>query len=359
MAHAARHRLAGLSLAVARPADVANFSAPQVLANAHLQSILPSLSLRRPWVERRAARVLRHSRSLLLAAGDGTRLQGFYSPASSRYQASATLQGGRAPKLVVIVHGWEGSAQSLYVLSLAADLHAAGYDVLRLNLRDHGDTHHLNQGLFHSCRLAEVVEALRSVQQLFPSHQLYLTGFSLGGNFMLRAAAQASSARLRVAGVIAISPVLNPATTLDALEQGWWLYRQYFVLKWSRSLRRKQTLWPQDFSFDHLLRLGDLRRMTEELVLQYTGFATVSDYFAGYALVGERLAALEVPAIMVNALDDPIIPAQDLAHIARPKTLRVLTPRHGGHCGFFDLLEGPGWVSRLVLQELAVESSMT
>lgn len=339
-------------------AFVPHFTAPRVLSNTHLQSILPSLSLRRPWVERRAARLLRHSRSLLLSAGDGVRLLGLYSAAPGRESAAKMLDQSTA-KLVVILHGWEGSAQSLYVLSLAADLHAAGYDVLRLNLRDHGDTHHLNPELFHSCRLAEVVEALRSIQQLFPVHRLYLTGFSLGGNFMLRAAVQAPSANLRVAGVIGISPVLNPATTLDALEQGWWLYRQYFVLKWSRSLRRKQALWPQRFSFERLLRSGNLRRMTEDLVLQYTGFASVNDYFAGYALVGERLASLEVPALMVNALDDPIIPAQDLAHIARPASLRVLAPRQGGHCGFFDLVEGPGWVSRLVLQELADEPGMT
>ncbi len=329
-----------------------DFVAPGFLINAHLQSILPSLALRRPWVERRAARLLRHSRPLLLAAGDGVRLQGFYSPRSAArlQQDSSTAP---TPKLVVIVHGWEGSAESLYVLSLAADLHACGYDVLRRNLRDHGETHHLNQGLFHSCRLAEVVEALRSIQQLFPAHGLYLTGFSLGGNFMLRAAVQAPTAGLSVTKVIGISPVLDPATTLDALEQGWWLYRRYFVLKWSRSLRRKQNLWPHDFVFDGLLRSGDLRRMTEELVLEHTGFATVEEYFAGYALVGQRLAALSVPAVMVNALDDPIIPAVDLARIARPASLRVLAPRHGGHCGFFDFSAGPGWVSRLVLQELA------
>jgi predicted alpha/beta-fold hydrolase len=329
-----------------------DFIAPSALSNAHLQSILPSLSLRRPWVQRRAERLLRHSRALLLAAGDGVKPQGFYSPRTNRDARENGLMATQ-PKLVVIVHGWEGSAESLYVLSLAADLHAAGCDVLRLNLRDHGDTHHLNRDLFHSCRLAEVIEALRSIQQLFPAHRLYLTGFSLGGNFMLRAAVQAPAAGLSVARVIGISPVLDPATTLDALETGWSIYRRYFVLKWSRSLKRKQNLWPQDFAFDSLLRSGDLRRMTEELVLQHTGFATVDEYFAGYALVGQRLASLSVPAVMVNALDDPIIPAADLAHIARPPLLRVLAPRHGGHCGFFDFSAGPGWVSRLVLQELA------
>ena len=64
---------------------------------------------------------------------------------------------GREPaqRLAVLLHGWEGSAASLYILSLAQRLFDHGYEVLRLNLRDHGDTYHLNRELFHSCRLPE------------------------------------------------------------------------------------------------------------------------------------------------------------------------------------------------------------
>ena len=102
--------------------------------------------------------MLATSRELLLDCGDGVRLQAFHS----------TPIAGRSRTMAVLLHGWEGSAQSLYVLSLAQTLHAAGFDVVRLNLRDHGDTHHLNRELFHSCRLPEVVGAVRRLQWLFP-----------------------------------------------------------------------------------------------------------------------------------------------------------------------------------------------
>ena len=68
---------------------------------------------------------------------------------------------------MVLLHGWEGSADSLYVLSLAQLLFEQRFEVVRLNLRDHGDTHHLNRELFHSCRLPEVVGAVRALQQRF------------------------------------------------------------------------------------------------------------------------------------------------------------------------------------------------
>ncbi len=85
-----------------------------------------------------------------LDGGDGIRLQGLYS-----------RQPGDSKGLVVLLHGWEGSVNSNYVLANGARLFDAGFDVFRLNFRDHGDTHHLNHEIFHSCRLDEVVHALR------------------------------------------------------------------------------------------------------------------------------------------------------------------------------------------------------
>ena len=91
--------------------------------------------------------------------------------------------------------------------------------MLRLNFRDHGGTHALNRELFHSCRLPEVVGAVARVQALFPEHRLLLAGFSLGGNFCLRVGARARAAGIRIARIVAVCPVLDPATTLVALEQ--------------------------------------------------------------------------------------------------------------------------------------------
>lgn len=311
--------------------------------------MLPSLPLRRPFVEQRAGRLLAASRELLLDCGEGVRLQGFFTPASREARYTGTA---RRPMLATLLHGWEGSARSLYVLSLATALHEQGYDVVRLNLRDHGDTHHLNRELFHSCRLPEVVGAIRQLHWLFREHELVLAGFSLGGNFMVRVALEAPAAKLPIARVFGISPLLDPAHTLDRLEQGPALYRQYFLHKWSRSLRRKQELWPE-YDFESLLRAADLRQMTRELVVTQAGFPDLETYLRGYTLTGDRLATLEVPVTLVAALDDPITPASDIARLAQSAMLRVVTTDSGGHCGFFESLRGPGFIERLVLAELS------
>jgi uncharacterized protein len=319
------------------------FRPPPWLANRHVQTVLASSSLRQRWLRARLQPVLRARRELLLECGGGVRLQAFHS---------AGAASARAKRIAVLLHGWEGSAESLYVGSLAQQLYGRGFDVLCLNLRDHGATHHLNRELFHSCRLPEVVGALHAIQWRFDGCPLHLAGFSLGGNFMLRAAAEAAAHGLAIARVVAISPVLNPVATLDALERQPRIYHRYFVRKWTRSLGLKQRAWPADYDFGALTRTASLRQMTRELVERFTAFGTLEAYLNGYAILDGRLAALAAPATVITALDDPIIPARDLERLPRIPALRIILTRHGGHCGFLDRLDGWTWAERRTTDEL-------
>lgn len=323
-----------------------SFRPPRWLRNCHVQSIVPSLAIRRNWVTPRTQRVMSASHELLLDCGDGVRLQAFH--------ANPVLSGVRPlDKLVVMLHGWEGSSDSLYILSLAQQLYDRGFDIVRLNLRDHGNTHHLNRDLFHSCLLPEVVGAVKRVQAMHATKQMHLVGFSLGGNFMLRVAAEAGNAGLNIARAVAVSPVLDPSETLMALERGFFAYHRYFIRKWTTSLLLKQAAWPNHYDFSVLQRLPGLRSMTAEMVRRFTGYGTLDDYLNGYAITGSRLARLEVPATLITALDDPIIPASGLAKIARPTLLKLIVTRMGGHIGFMENFSAPTWAERRVLREIA------
>lgn len=323
----------------------AEFRPPAWLANRHLQSMLPSLPLRRSAVERRAAPVTAASRQLVLDCGDGVRLMAWHAepdPGRARNPRS----------LAVLLHGWEGSSDSLYLLSVAQLLHERGFAVVRLNLRDHGGSHALNKELFHSCRIAEVVGAIGRLQALYPASSLSLAGFSLGGNFCLRVGARAGAAGIRIARIVAVCPVLDPATTLAALEQGAALYRQYFLIKWRRSLRAKQAAWPGIYDFGELLAESSLTAMTERMVLKYTDYPDLATYLRGYALTGAALESLETPTHVITSRDDPIILAHDLDRLVRPPALRLTVTPHGGHCGFMDALTGPSWIDRRIVAEL-------
>jgi uncharacterized protein len=322
------------------------FRPPRWLRGRHFQTILPNWPSRRARVERRALPMLASSEELLLDCGDGVTLQSFHSSPARR---------GREPgrKLAVLLHGWEGSADSTYLLSLSQTFFAAGYEVVRLNLRDHGATHHLNRELFHSCRLSEVVGAVRTLATRFPGLPIALAGFSLGGNFMLRVAAHREARDLPLERVFAVSPVLDPAVTMETLERGFPVYHSYFVRKWSRSLAKKQLAWPDHYDFDELLRVKSLRFMTNELVLAHTEYPTMQEYLAGYAITGDRLTTLAAPATVLTSLDDPIIENKDLARLARSPHLEIITTAHGGHCGFIENLGDSSWVDSPVLTRLS------
>ena len=85
--------------------------------------------------------------------------------------------------------------------------------------------------------------------------------------------------------------------------------------------------------------------MTRLLVAHHTDFPNIEAYLNGYAITGERLATLAAPATILSALDDPIIPAADLARLARSPRLKLLTLPHGGHMGFMESPWAGSWIN--------------
>ena len=268
-----------------RPADE-DFRPSRWLRNPHLQSMLASTVMAaRP----RAARALRRCwRQQASCCSTAAR--------ACACSASCPRRRTAASAAVVLLHGWEGSAESLYVLSLAQRLFERRFEVVRLNLRDHGETHHLNRELFHSCRLPEVVGAVRALQQLSPGRA------AAAGRLLARrqlhaargraGARRASEPRRRDRGVAGA----RPGGHAGALQRGMPGYERYFVRKWLRSLRKKQAAWPDVYDFSDVARLRDLKRMTAELVRSHTEFRDAGRLPERLRHHRARLAHLEVPA---------------------------------------------------------------
>lgn len=318
------------------------FAPPAALRGPHVQSVLSSSPLRALQARRRLRQAPARHESVVLDLAGGIRLQGV-----------ASMPAGREPRaLVLLLHGWEGSADSNYMRLTAARLLQAGAAVFRLNFRDHGASHHLNEGLFHSNRIDEVVEAAQRVAQRWPQWPLSVAGYSLGGNFALRLGLRARSAGLPLQRVAAVCPVLDPARTMRQMEDGLPIYLRYFEHKWRRSLARKRALFPQAHGFaDEVLRLR-MRALTEWMVLRHTDFATIDDYFEGYSVAGGRLRALPVPADILMAADDPVIPVADFAAIAEYPAVDLELADHGGHCGFIECASLDGYAERWVAARL-------
>lgn len=318
-----------------------DFVPPRSLRSAHVQTIAASSWARRLLVERRARAFRDAAVPRILVCPDGTRLEALLS-----------LHGDDSQRpLVVGLHGWHGCADSLYMLSVGAALYGQGLDVARLHLRDHGGTHGLNPGLFHSCLLQEVVDAIGVLREQFPHKPMLLLGFSLGGNFALRVARAAEDAGLELQRTLAVCPVLDPAATMTALDGGWFVYRHYFMQKWRRSMLHKEMHFPERYDFSATRSIRALGPMTDWFVEHHTDFRDSEAYLDGYSITGDYLCDLQVSSRIISALDDPVIPAAGLRDLAPSANLDISVTRFGGHCGFIKDHRLGSWLDAVVLQD--------
>ena len=309
------------------------------LRHANVQSALASFKPRN-W-RKRGHRMARAARQHVLDCGEGVRLMGLHS---------AQPPGSPAKGLAVLIHGWEGSHDSVYLFSLACTLYDAGYNIFRLNLRDHGGTHALNEELFHSARIREVLGAVKAIGQLDPTRPQFVVGFSLGGNFALRVGLRGPEFGVQPELSIGICPSINPGATLKALDQGPRLFHNYFIKKWRRTLDAKAAAWPQRYDFSEVWAMTNFVDITACFVERYTEYGTLDKYLAAYTLTPELLATTKAPLAVIAAQDDPVVPFADFHGMADRPGLRFLAPKYGGHCGFVENFRLRNWAERRVLE---------
>ena len=309
-----------------------SFLPPPLLRNPHLQTVLCSSRIRALGPNP----MMQCAREMILTTGDGVRLLGHQS-----------LQSNRAARgRVILLHGWEGSADSVYIRRSGGYFFKRGYDVFRLNLRDHGRSHQLNEGLFYASATEEVFSAVRQAAGLQPELPTFLVGFSLGGNFALRIALRCGSEPIEnLKQIVCISPVLDPDDATDKIDSCGYILR-YFLKKWRRSLKKKQALFPHLYDFNKALEQASVRAVTEELLSSYSRFESAREYFDTYTLTGDALQAISVPTTLLTAEDDPIIGVEQFRRLRLNSRTCLAVQPYGGHNGFISGFAFTSWYEK-------------
>jgi predicted alpha/beta-fold hydrolase len=251
----------------------------------------------------------------------------------------------RAAPTLLLLHGLEGSTDSLYVLGTAQKAFGRGFNVVGMNMRNCGGTEHLAATLYHSGMTEDI---RRVILEELAGHEalsdIFLAGFSMSGNMVLRLAGDyGPDAPPALRGVAAVSPSIDLDSCAAALERrGNALYRWSFVKHLRNRVLRKGRLRPGAYDTRALRRVRTIREFDERFTAPHGGYRDASDYYArtsSRAVIGR----IRVPALIIHSLDDPLIPPEpffDEAIKANPDVLLVLT-RRGGHVGFLsDRAEG-------------------
>jgi predicted alpha/beta-fold hydrolase len=244
----------------------------------------------------------------------------------------------RANRLtLILVHGLEGSSNSRYIQGVSARAWAAGFNVVRMNMRNCCDTEELTPTLYHSGLSSDVGAVVDYLAAVFGLKRVALVGYSMGGNLVLKLAGEWGS-RPPLVAVATVCPVIDLAPGADALhEPANRMYEYRFLLGLMRRYRRKAALHP-DLYLAHVQGpVRSLREFDDRIVARYCGFRDADDYYyrAAAARVIHRIA---VPTLVLLAKDDPFIRLlpETRARLKANPHISFVETDHGGHCAFLS-----------------------
>jgi len=268
-------------------------------------------------------------------------------------------QADRASRLtVIILHGLEGSSLSQYVIGTGSKAWDAGMNVVRMNMRNCGDTEKLTPTLYHSGFSGDVGAVARALIQQEKLQHIALVGYSMGGNLILKLAGEWGSAAPRELKVVAaVSPSADLAACADAIHQlkSNRMYEWKFLGGLMRRYDRKRLLFPEIYR-EVERRPRSIREFDEIITARYSGFTGADDYYrrSSAARVIDKIA---VPTLVIHAQDDPfirILPETREKLMSNPQ-ITLIEPEHGGHCAFLAQPNGYDgrWAERRVIDFFA------
>ena len=324
--------------------DWREFTPATLLRNQHLMTIVPGYWPRRALLDGIPIE------SRLFTTDPKTQLLGF-----CHWQTNRT-----GCQTLLLVHGLEGSSESHYMKGIAAKAYRAGINVIRLNQRTCGGTEQLTPTLYNSGLSQDyraIVQELASLDRLT---RIWLVGYSMGGNLILKAAGELGSSEAALAGAIAVCPNIDPTQCAKALEEPRnWLYHYHFLTKLKARMKRKAALFPWRWDLTELDRIHLISQFDDRYTASDGGYASGPDYYdrAGSRHVLDKIA---VPTTIVTAQDDPFIPYSmfSLAAIKRNPLIRLTSPHYGGHCGFIQRTqsnEDRFWVESRIVESIRTD----
>jgi predicted alpha/beta-fold hydrolase len=238
---------------------------------------------------------------------------------------------------MLLLHGLEGSTDSIYILGTADKAYRAGFNVVRINLRTCGKTEHLTPTIYHSGLTGDIFFIIRELIERDGFDEIYLVGFSMSGNMSLRLAGEeAEGLPPELRGICAISPSVDLIATARTIEhRSNWLYQRSFIRSLHARMRRKKKLFPELYDIRDLRRVRTIRDFDERFTSRFSGYKDANDYYARTSSF-PLLRSIRRPTLIIHAQNDPFIPFDPLRHpsVAANPYLILLAPQSGGHVGF-------------------------
>jgi len=245
----------------------------------------------------------------------------------------------RRPRVVILIHGLEGSADAHYVRAMAVEMNALGWHTVSMNLRGCSGRPNATEKSYHSGSSDDLQAVVEWTEQQFPDCEIAIVGYSLGGNITLKYMGEGIR-RSSVSGAVAVSvPCHLPTSAIVLARMENRIYMHRFMRDLVAKLEAKNRNLGTSFNIPAFRKMRTFAEFDGAYTAPVHGFASAEDY---WTRVSSRqfLQQIDVPTLLINALNDPFLSPEcfPTGIAAKSDTFFLETPRFGGHVGFIQSL---------------------
>ena len=240
-------------------------------------------------------------------------------------------------KLVILLHGLEGNAQRPYITGSAKLFNQNGFDACAVNLRGcSGEPNKLYRS-YHSGATEDLIEIIDHIQKTKNYSQVFLKGFSLGGNLILKYLGEGNHVPQIIKGAMAVSaPCSLSSSCNQLLSTKNILYAQRFKKHLIGKLREKQPLFPDLIPDSDIRKIKTLKDFDDIYTSRAHGFKDAMDYYSQCSSL-QFLPNINLPTLIVNAKNDSFLGSEcyPFHEADNNPRLHLEVPQYGGHVGFW------------------------
>lgn len=242
----------------------------------------------------------------------------------------------KSNKLVIVLHGLEGNAQRPYMVGTARIFNSNGFDAVCVNFRGCSGEENMLYRSYHSGATEDLEAVVNHVLENKDYSELFIKGFSLGGNLLLKYLGERQDIPKQIKKTVAVSvpcDLKGSAAELHTLKNK--LYAIRFKQHLVDRLKKKQILHPNKISVEEINTIKTLYDFDDVYTSKAHGFRDKFDYYEKCSCL-QFLPDIKVPTLIINALNDSFLSPRcfPVKEAKQNTSLFLEMPNHGGHVGF-------------------------
>lgn len=241
-------------------------------------------------------------------------------------------------KLIIVLHGLEGDAQRPYMIGTAKLFNGNGVDAVCVNFRGCSGEDNLKYRSYHSGATDDLIDIINHIISTKNYSEIYLKGFSLGANIILKYLGEDYNIPKQIKAAIAISVPCYLSGSCNELHKfNNVLYHDRFKKHLIKKLKAKQKKFPNLISDKEIKSIKTLKDFDDVYTSKAHGFKDASEYYEKCSSL-QGLQNIKIPTLIINALNDSFLSPEcyPVKEAKANPNLYLEMPNYGGHVGFID-----------------------